>query len=613
MSYEKKDRREELREIYRQDGVDDNKTFIPAREKVNLYDDNRSLRVCAYCRVSTDNDAQLSSYELQKKHYEGVVAEHPTWDLKRIYADEGISGTSLKHRDEFNAMIEACRRGEYDLIVTKSVSRFARNLVDCISLIRELRNQVPPVGVYFETDKLYTLSEESELKLSIFATFAQEESQKKSESMNWSLKERFKRGKLLTPELFGYRRPRDEVGNYIKYARLEVEESEACVVRFIYDAFLAGYASDQIAEMLTDIGIPTKTGRKEWGAGTISYILRNERYCGSVLTWKTFTSDVFEHKKRKNNHDRDQFLYRDFHPAIISVEQFEAVQQLISDRRHGMRGGYSVMQVIENGIFQGYVPINHHWVNENPDKYFSASDCVQEQRKEQRIRRSVFSQFDLSGYQVVRSLFLTSRSDQPCMTIYENKIFFNVACGRKLGDMEYVQLLLHPYERQMAIRPCSATDAFSISWNRKGTKALQVKTLSCPHFIKALTQIMEWNPDFSYRVMGTWIEKGADRLMTFNLEKAAPMIKTDSEGTSARGRRMVVCPDEWDDSFGDEFYDFCIDNNLFYLKSNVGLNSGVKSRAVAELGQLEIPTIDSVNDSFELLKTMKDGGTNNGG
>lgn len=611
MAEDKKGKREELREIYRQEETNDNKTFIPARGKVSIYDDSRSLRVCAYCRVSTDNDAQLSSYELQKKHYESVVGEHPTWDLKRIYADEGISGTSLKHRDEFNAMIAACRRGEYDLIVTKSVSRFARNLVDCISLIRELRNQVPPVGVYFETDKLYTLSEESELKLSIFATFAQEESQKKSESMNWSLNERFKRGKLLTPELFGYRRPRDKVGNYIKYAKLEIEESEACVVRFIYKAFLAGYSAEEIAEMLTDIGIPTKSGRMEWKASAIYYILRNERYCGSVLTWKTFTADVFEHKKRKNNHDRDQFLYKDFHPAIVTVEQFEAVQQLIADRRHGMRGGYNVMQVIDSGIFQGYVPINHHWVNENPEKYFSASDSVPETKKEQRIKRSFFSQFDLTGYQVVRSLFLTSRSEQPCMTIYESKIFFNVACGRKLGDMEYVQLLLHPYERQIAIRPCAAKDTFAITWNRKGARPLQVKQLSCPHFIKALMQIMEWDPEYSYRVTGTWIEKGEDKLITFNLDKAAPMIKPDQDGGSSRGRRVVVCPEEWEDSFGDEFYDFCVENNLFYMKSNGALNSRKKCRAIGGAEQLEIPTSNEVLDSLELLKTRQEGDTDN--
>ena len=131
--------------------------------------------------------------------------------------------------------------------------------------------------------------------------------------------------------------------------------------------------------MLTDIGVETKMGNTSWNTGSIAYILRNERYCGSVLTWKTFTADVFEHKKRKNNHDRDQYLYNNWHPAIVSVEQFEAVQQLLVDRRHGMRGGYNVMHVIENGVFQGYVPINHHWVNDDPNEYYAASSKAQKQ------------------------------------------------------------------------------------------------------------------------------------------------------------------------------------------------------------------------------------------
>ena len=165
--------KEQLRQVY-QRVEEGEKTFIPAKPKVDLYGEGHLFRVCAYCRVSTDNDEQLSSFELQQAHYKQVVQDHPNWELKRIYADEGISGTSLKNRDAFNEMIAACQRGEYDLIVTKSVSRFARNLVDCISLIRMLKSQTPPVGVFFETDNLYTLAENTEFMLSFLATFAQE-------------------------------------------------------------------------------------------------------------------------------------------------------------------------------------------------------------------------------------------------------------------------------------------------------------------------------------------------------------------------------------------------------------------------------------------------------
>ena len=176
--------REEIRRAYHRDDTAAGALFIPAKEKSDIFADGRIFRVCAYCRVSTSNDEQLSSFELQQQHYRQLIGKHPNWDLRQIFADEGISGTSLKNRDEFNEMIRRCFAGEYDLIVTKSVSRFARNLVDCVSLVRKLKNHNPPIGVYFETDKFNTLAEDSELKLSMLATFAQEESVKKSESMN---------------------------------------------------------------------------------------------------------------------------------------------------------------------------------------------------------------------------------------------------------------------------------------------------------------------------------------------------------------------------------------------------------------------------------------------
>lgn len=216
-------------------------------------------------------------------------------------------------------MLDACKRGEYDLIVTKSVSRFARNLVDCISTIRMLKGLSNPVGVYFETDNLNTLGENNEFMLSFLATFAQEESVKKREAMNWSLTQRFKDGKLLTPALLGYDRPKDVTGRYIKYAPLKINESKAEIVRFIYDAYLFGWSQEKIANFLTDIGCETKTGGTEWNGGSIGYILTNERYCGNVLTWKTFTADLYEHKHKRNRKDRDQYLYTERHKAIIST------------------------------------------------------------------------------------------------------------------------------------------------------------------------------------------------------------------------------------------------------------------------------------------------------
>ena len=596
--------REELRRAYSREEDTAGAEFFPAKDKANIFEDGHVFRTCAYCRVSTDNDEQLSSFELQQQHYHQLVGKHPNWDLIHIFADEGISGTSLKNRDEFNDMIARCQAGEFDLIVTKSVSRFARNLVDCVSLVRKLKNHNPPVGVFFETDNLFTLSEDSELKLSMLATFAQEESVKKSESMNWSLKERFKNKKLLTPELYGYTRPRDAVGRFIKYASLEVNEEEADVVRFIFDAFLAGYTVESIAGILTDNRIPTKLGNDTWNGGSISYILRNERYTGSVLTWKTFTADIFEHKKRRNNQDRDQYLYKNTHPAIIPTEKFEAVQMIFEQRKRGMRGGLHIMRVIEMGVFQGYVPINHHWINENPSAFYEASDTVQQVRQPMKVKRSYYSAFDLSGYQVVRGQFMTARTELPCVTFSSEKIIFNPSCTRKM-DSAYIQLLLHPSERKIAIRPCAQDAPFSIPWQPYEDHRVTTKTLSSPHFCKALYEIMGWNPDYNYRILGTYIAKGSEQIMIFSLVNGMPsaVVPCDEGDESKRKKRVSVCPEEWGDSFGEEFYDFSLDNSIYYAPVAYKWNSTEKSKAIDGQLQFEIMSNADLLDTAERLRT----------
>jgi len=185
----------------------DNYEFIPAKKQIDYYDNEVAQRIAFYVRVSTDNIRQTSSYELQKKYAEDFVAHHPNWTLVRIYADEGISGTSLAHRDEFNKMIADCRSGKIDMIITKSVSRFARNVVDCISMVRMLAELLHPVGVFFESECIFSLKDDSQMALSFQATMAQEESHTRSRSMETSLKMRLDAGLPLTPKLLGYSSP----------------------------------------------------------------------------------------------------------------------------------------------------------------------------------------------------------------------------------------------------------------------------------------------------------------------------------------------------------------------------------------------------------------------
>ena len=221
----KEEQKAKIRERYR-GHVSSDTVVIPGKPQADLYDDTETKRVAVYARVSTDNVQQTSSYELQKNYYEDQVKRHPNWTLVGIYPDEGISGTSLQHRAKFNQMIADCRAGKIDLIITKSVSRFARNIVDCISLVRELASLNPPVGVFFESENIFTLKDNTEMSLSFVATMAQEESHIKSTIMNASIEMRFGREIYLTPVLLGY--DHDEDGNLV------INEEEANTVRLIF-------------------------------------------------------------------------------------------------------------------------------------------------------------------------------------------------------------------------------------------------------------------------------------------------------------------------------------------------------------------------------------------
>lgn len=583
--------REEKRAVYHKES---NGELFSKKETSDIYCTGHIYKTCAYCRVSTDNESQLSSFELQKEHYEKLAEVNKNWDLKHIYADEGISGTSLKKRDAFNAMIAACEAGEYELIITKSVSRFARNIVDCISLVRRLKQLNPPVGVYFETDNLFTLSEDSELKLSILATIAQEESAKKSESMNWSLEQRFKTGKLLTPPLLGYDRPRDSSGNYIKYGKLEIVESEAEIVKYIFDAFLSGEPISSISEWLTNIGCPTKLGNRTWSDASIRYILTNERYCGYVLTWKTFTADIYEHSVRKNNRNRNQYLYRENHPAIISVEKFEAVQKQMRSHILGNRGAFHTTQVVDAGMFKGYVPIDSHWENNDPIVYFNASSEVKQQTIKQRINKRDISVFDLDGYQIVSSRFLTTKTEYPYITLSSRGITFNACCFRKLVDTSYIQILLHPFKRIIAIRPCEKNDSYSVKWGSTGATKNNSKTIVSRYFCEALFQIMGWNPELTYKVCGAFYSNANKKIIIFNLENSDSFIKVENK------KRQVIFDEEIGESFGTDFYEHEIQNmrNI----QNVMVKDTYAKCKVIEDDTISLKSLEELAEVREKLK-----------
>ena len=344
------EQKEKVRRRMRATVDPDNYEYIPAKKQTDYYDNDVPQRVGIYVRVSTDDIRQTTSYELQKKYYEDFVNRHPNWTLVGIYADEGISGTSLKHRDAFNRMIKDCKEGKLDLIITKSVSRFARNVMITIGTVRDLAHLKPPVGVFFESECIFSLNDDSQMALSFQATMAEEESHTRSRSMETSLRMRLDNGIPLTPKLLGF--THDSDGNLI------INPEEAKTVKLVFYMYLYGYSTSQIAEVLNALERKSYLGNVNWTSSGVVQILRNERHCGDVLTRKTFTENYRTHRQLKNKGDRPQSRYFNHHEAIISRDDFIAVQKLLDNAKYGNKSFLPELRVIDSGILKGFVTLN---------------------------------------------------------------------------------------------------------------------------------------------------------------------------------------------------------------------------------------------------------------
>ncbi len=304
---EKGDSKQKIRKRYQ--GVDPSQLeVIPAIATDEIALEERKLRVAAYIRVSTDQEEQTSSYELQQNEFTDRINANPNWELAGIYADEGISGTELSHRKGMLQMIEDAKAGKIDHILAKSIARFARNVVDCLSVIDELKKY--GVGVHFDENNPYTLDATGSLVLTILATVAEEESRSKSFIMNWSIERRFSKGIFLTPKLLGY--DLDEEG------QLVINPDEAETVKVIYYLYVNGWSGQEIADLLTEYGRKTKLGNVVWNSGSIDRIIENERHCGDIRSRKTYTPDFKNHKSVKNRQNRKQVIQRDHHDPIVT-------------------------------------------------------------------------------------------------------------------------------------------------------------------------------------------------------------------------------------------------------------------------------------------------------
>ncbi len=289
------------------------------------------LRVAAYARVSTDSDDQATSFISQQKYYMDKIYSNPNWSFVEVYADEGISGTQAFKRENFMRMIKDADEGKIDLILTKSISRFARNTLDTLKYVRMLRTK--GIGIIFEEENINTLEMAGELLLTVLSSVAQQESETLSSHIKLGFKMKMERGELVGfSNCYGYYYDS-------KKNEMHIKEDEAEMVKYMFSNYIKGFGCSTIAQMLTDMKVPSPRGFDKWHEGTVRNILRNEKYIGDAVSGKTYTVDAVTHKRVTNNGESDKFYVKDHHEPIISREDFEQVKKIMETRNHSVLTG----------------------------------------------------------------------------------------------------------------------------------------------------------------------------------------------------------------------------------------------------------------------------------
>ena len=562
--YGRDPQKERIRQRVRVQIDEANYEYVPERVESDAFDDAVSKRVAAYVRVSTDDIRQTTSYELQKWYYEELVRKHPNWTLVGIYADEGISGTSLKHRDAFNRMIADCKAGKIDMVITKSVSRFSRNVVDLLSIVRTLYERYPAIGVFFETENIYSINEKTSMSLTMQATMAEEESRNKSRSMETSLRIRLDHGLPLTPKLLGF--THNEDGKLIP-------NLETCnTPKLMFYMYLYGYSKQQIAEALNYLDKKSYLGNVKWTSSGVLRILRNERYCGDVYTRKTYTVDVLSHKTVKNRGERPISRYYNEHIAIISRDDWIAVQHMLNNDRYGNKALLPELRVIDAGPLKGFVVVNTRWSGFTAADYYRASESVysdvdNEEWEEQPYQIAVEAgDFDMRGFEVAHTeLFGTTRLIS--MTLNDKGITFSVECVRRMKNDGYVELLIHPIQKRIAVRFTTKDNKNAVIWSKTVGGVTTSRTIACTAIYSTLMDIFGWSRNHRYRICAANMLEGEVPTIIFNANEATAYIRQselpadaacgDSQNAKpvSLSRGCVACmPKQFVNTFGNAFY-----------------------------------------------------------
>lgn len=498
--------------------------FRKARPKPSINDTDEK-EVAVYARVSTKSTEQVSSIENQTRYYTEKIEGTPNWRMSKIYADEGKSGTSMKKRTEFRQMLQDAIDKKMDLILCASVSRFARNMTDCMEQVSNLRTENPshPVGVYFETENIYTLDPDCDQALSIHAMLADWESANKSRRMILSYDQRICTGQYPVCDLLGYRHTTD--------GRLIIQEDEAVTVRYIFWAKANGHSLADIAEVLTNKERKTLTGRTEWNEDMVRNILNNERRWGDLEARKTIVIDYKKGKTVKNVDIRDSAYVPNHHEGIVSREIAKAAKVAL----HGE--GVPELKVIEDGALRGCVSVHPSFYGINADTIFEICSSVYSEVEETELnhREKIISgeehskviSKDFAGYHVPNSAFFISACT-PTLTINHGYFRFSRKCMEKLDNCAFIEILYHPLLQVVIVRPGSEGNANTVCWKNADNKfngSFAARSLS-----DAIYQKLDWIREYGFRFRGVTKVRGSQRMILFFLDEPQILVNHKRHG-----------------------------------------------------------------------------------
>ena len=489
------------------------------------------IRAAAYARVSTDSIQQEGSLILQKEYFESQIKSNPEYEFVGIYEDDGVTATSVEKRKGFLKMMEDCKNGKINLILTKSISRFARNTGDLLYYVNMLNSLNPPVEIYFEADRTSTFGKSGELLLTVLGLCAQEESRAKSEAITWAVDNLFAQGKFYVPAVYGYTKEKG------RDKPLTINEDKAKIVRLCYAMAVDGYSFAKIADTLNTLGIKGRLGNTTWTVGSVVNLLSNEKYIGNFIARKTVTPNYKTHKSKRNEGEKPQYLVEKHHEPIVPQLAYDVTLKIIKNRR-GNTDGIPCLKAVPEGILKGFVIVNKTVRGYTLNDYAEASRsvCNEEADTEINIFADKASIFDLRSYDAVSALLFDERVKASCL-IKDGKVIFNAACRKMLGSRK-AEILFHPTKAILAVRSPVDENEFQ--------GVLISKPVSLTPFVPVALESARLHFGYRYRMYGTKRTKNGESIMFFDL-RDAKIISEQKDG--------YILPDKYTKRYGDGYYE----------------------------------------------------------